>query len=321
MKKLLTATLAFALTTAFAADKPLITVTQIVQHPALDATFEGIKATLAAEGFKDGENIIIEHEVAQGDPSLATQIAQKFVGEKPAVMVGISTPSAQALKAAAHGQIPVVFAAVTDPIAADLVADKQKPGGTVTGASDFVPLTKGVEMVKSIVPGAKTLGTVYNPGEANSEATIKALESAVSEQGMQLVKAPATKTSEVLDATRFLVGKVDAIYITQDNTAISALDSIIQVGEQSKLPVFTVDTSSVTASGSIAALGFSYEDVGHEAGKQVAAILKGEKAGNIPVAEMTNLELYLNPEAAKKMGLEVPKAVLDNAAHIVATKK
>lgn len=320
-KTLLACAFAAAILTASAADKQLVAVTQIVQHPALDAAFKGLKEALAAEGFKDGENITIEYEIAQGDPALATQIAQKFTGEHPAVMVGISTPSAQALKAASHGQIPVVFAAVTDPVAADLVADKQKPGGMVTGSSDAVPLAKGVAMMQSILPNVKTIGTVYNPGEANSEAAVKELEAACKDAGLTLLSAPATKTSEVLDAARSLVGKADAIYITLDNTAVSSLASIIRVGEQSKIPVFTVDTSSVAAEGSIAAIGFSYEDVGRNAGKQAAAVLKGEKAGDIPVAEISRLELYINPEAAKKMGVTIPQAVLDSAAHTVTTQK
>lgn len=319
-KPLLALAIAASSIAAWSVEQPVVAVAQIISHPALDASYQGLIEELENAGYKNGENIKILREIAQGDQSLAMQIAQKFVGENPTVLVGISTPSAQTLKAASHGKIPVVFSAVTDPVAADLVKDKVHPGGMVTGASDRVPLEKGIEMLKQILPNAKTIGTVYNPGEVNSETAVKELDEVLKNQDMKLVKAPATKTAEVLDAARSLVGKVDAIYITLDNTAVGALASIIQVGEQSKIPVFTVDTSSV-ADGAIAALGFSYEDVGRESGKQVVAILKGEKPENLPVKEIEALELYLNPGAAQKMGVELPQAIVDNAAHIVETKK
>ncbi|SUO96490.1 ABC transporter substrate-binding protein [Suttonella ornithocola] len=319
-KPLLALTIAASSITAWSAEQPVVAVAQIISHPALDASYQGLVEELENAGYKNGENIKILREIAQGDQSLAMQIAQKFVGENPTVLVGISTPSAQTLKAASHGKIPVVFSAVTDPVAADLVKDKAHPGGMVTGASDRIPLEKGVEMLKQILPNAKTIGTVYNPGEANSETAVKELDEVLKNQDMKLVKAPATKTAEVLDAARSLVGKVDTIYITLDNIAVGALASIIQVGEQSKIPVFTVDTSSV-ANGAIAALGFSYEDVGRESGKQVVAILKGQKPENLPVKEIEALELYLNPGAAQKMGVELPQAIVDNATHIVETKK
>ncbi len=207
---------------------------------------------------------------------------------------------------------------MTDPVAAKLVDDKAHPGGMVTGTSDVVPLAKSVAMVREFVPKATRFGTIYNPGEANSQAAITELESVLNDEGLTLVQAPATRTSEVLDAARSLVGKVDVFYITLDNTAISAFASVVQVGQQNDIPVFAVDTSSVE-NGAIAALGFSYEDVGRETGKQVAAILRGEKPGDIPVTELQTLDIHLNPKAAEAMGVTVPQSILDRDPKIIET--
>lgn len=302
-----------------AADPLLVAITQIVAHPALDADYQGIVDELAEQGFHDGKEIIIEHEIAQGDASIAAQIAKKFVGKKPAVMVGISTPSAQTLVAAAHDRFPIVFTAVTDPIAARLVDNPERPGKNITGVSDAVPLAQNVDMIVSILPAVKRIGTVYNPGETNSTAANQELEKALTAKGMSLIKAPASKSGEVLDAARSLVGKVDAVFITLDNTAVSAFSSIVKTAETNKLPLFAADTASV-AQGAIAALGFSYNDIGRATGKQIAAILTGTKAGNIPVKSLDDPALYLNPEAAKRMGVALPEAVRDRAAKIVKDK-
>src|SRR5215218_6415262 len=152
---------------ALAAETVTVAVTAIVEHPALDAARDGIKEALAAAGYVDGQNLKFVYESAQGNPATAAQIARKLVGEAPAVIVPISTPSAQAVVGATK-DIPVVFTAVTDPVAAKLVADPKHPGGNVTGMSDLSPIAKHLDLVKEILPAARTLGVIYNPGEANS---------------------------------------------------------------------------------------------------------------------------------------------------------
>ncbi|MDO5090405.1 MAG: ABC transporter substrate-binding protein [Cardiobacteriaceae bacterium] len=293
----------------------VVAITQIVAHPALDDAYKGVLDELAEAGYRDGDKIRVVHEIAQGDQAIATQIAKKFAGDKPAVIVAISTPSAQSVAAAAR-DIPIVFTAVTDPVAAKLVDNLEKPGKNITGYSDAVSTEYSVDMVKNILPEAKVIGTIYNPGEANSVVAVEALEKVVVDKGLSLVKAPANKSSEVLDAARSLQGKADALLITTDNTVVSALPSVIQAGEKGKLPVFTVDTSSVEQ-GAIAAVGFGYYDLGRATGKQVAQILGGSAAGDIPVGFMKAEELYLNPKAAEKMGVAIPDAVRQSASKII----
>lgn len=300
----------------FAKDLPLVAISQIVAHPALDATYQGALDELAARGYENGKNIRIMYEIAQGDISIAGQIARKFAGENPALIIAIATPAAQTVATAAR-DIPIVFAAVTDPLEAKLVKNYDKPGKNITGVSDEVAFAQHLEMMQEIVPAAKRIGTVYNPGEANSVATLKKMQVYMADKpGLELVSAAATKTSEVLGAARSLVGKADVLYITLDNTVVSALEAVIQVGEQNKLPVFNADTDSVFR-GSIAAVGFDYYDVGRLSGEYAARILNGEKPGDIPVGKPGRLRLVINPGAAKKMGVEIPPEVTARAADIV----
>lgn len=314
------AALALLAATALAApglaqEKATVAVTAIVEHPALDAARDGIKEALAEAGFVDGQTITFVYESAQGSPATAAQIARKFVGETPAVIVPISTPSAQAV-AGATQEIPVVFTAVTDPVGAKLVGDLQHPGGNVTGMSDLSPIGKHLDLIKEIMPKAAKLGVIYNPGEANSLTLLELLKQEAPARGLTIQEAPSPKSSDVLPAAQSLVGQVDAIYVPTDNTVVTALEAIVQVGQQNRLPVFAGDTDSVPR-GAIAALGFNYGDVGRQTGKIVARVLKGEKPGDIPVEGVEITELFVNPKAAEAMGIELPKAVVERAKTVV----
>ncbi|TBW59106.1 ABC transporter substrate-binding protein [Marinobacter halodurans] len=307
--------LALLVAGALHADPRVVAVTQIVEHPALDAVYQGVKDELTAEGYAEGSDVSYMHESAQANTAVAAQIARKFVGDQPDVIVAIATPSAQTVAAAAR-DIPVVFSAVTDPVSARLVKSLDHPGGNITGVSDMLPLDKHLDMVQRVVPDAKTIGTVYNPGEANAVALVNDLEERLKARGLTLVKAAATKTSEVLGAARSLVGKADAIYLTTDNTVISAAEAVISVGERAKIPVFAADTATVSR-GAVAALGFDYYDVGRQTGKIVGRILKGEKPGDIPVGGVEDLSLYVNPGAAKRMGIELAPDVIADAEKVI----
>ncbi|MEQ5833469.1 ABC transporter substrate-binding protein [Marinobacter sp. R17] len=309
------AALALLVAGVLQADPRVVAVTQIVEHPALDAVYQGVKDELTAEGYAEGTDVTYEHESAQANTAVAAQIARKFVGDQPDVIVAIATPSAQTVAAAAR-DIPVVFSAVTDPVGAKLVKSLEHPGSNITGVSDMLPLDKHLDMVQRVVPDAKTIGTVYNPGEANAVALVNDLDERLKARGLKLVKAAATKTSEVLGAARSLVGKVDAIYLTTDNTVISAAEAVISVGERAKIPVFAADTATVSR-GAVAALGFDYYDVGRQTGKLVGRVLKGENPGDIPVGGVETLSLYVNPGAAKRMGIELKPDVIEDAEKVI----
>ncbi|HEY9120061.1 MAG TPA: ABC transporter substrate-binding protein [Marinobacter sp.] len=300
---------------AQADEQRVVAITQIVEHPALDAVYQGVRDELEEQGYKDGKNLRILHESAQGNSAIASQIARKFVGERPDVIVAIATPSAQTMAAAAR-KTPVVFSAVTDPVGAKLVKSLTAPGANITGVTDMLPIESHLDMLERAVPDAKRIGTVYNPGEANSVALIDMLEKRMQARGMELVRAAATKTSEVLGAARSLVGKADAIYLTTDNTVISAVEAVISVGERAGIPVFAADTATV-GRGAVAALGFDYYDHGRQTGAMVARILEGANPGDMDVESVDTLELFVNPAAAERMGITLSDDLISDAKEVV----
>ena len=300
---------------AASAETVTVAVTAIVEHPALDATRDGVKEALAEAGYTVGDNLNFVYESAQGNPATATQIARKFVGEGPTVIVPISTPSAQAVVAATK-DIPIVFTAVTDPVGAQLVDSMDKPGANVTGISDFSPLADHLALIREITPNTKKLGVIYNPGEANAVSLVEALKKMAPDAGFEIVESNATKTSEVQGAARALVGKADAIYVPTDNTIVSALEAAVKVATENKLPLFSGDTDSVTR-GAIAAVGFNYFDIGKQTGAVVAAVLKGAAPADIPVKVAAGTDLVVNPKAAEAMGVTIPEAVIKRATKVV----
>ena len=291
-----------------------IATTAIVEHPALDAVRDGIKAELEENGYK-GDNLKFTYESAQGQPVIAAQIARKMVGDEPDIIVAIATASAQAAVSSTK-DIPIVFSAVTDPLGAKLIQNMEKPGGNVTGLSDMVNVEQHLKLIQEFKPDLKTVGVPYNPGEANSVSTVNALKAAGKKMGIKIVESAAPKSSDVMIATKQLVGKVDVIYCPIDNTIVTALESVVKVGIDAQIPVFAADTGSVKR-GAVAAVGYNYFDLGRQTGEIVVRILKGEKAGDISVKMAEGTELFINTKMAKRMGIEVPKSALDRATKII----
>jgi len=294
-----------------------IGITQIVTHPALDAAREGFIAVLAAEGFVEGENVVYIRRNAEGDMSMAASIAEYFVSEKVDLILSIATPTSQAVVAAVEGtNIPVVFNSVTEPQEAGLVDSWDKPGGQVTGVSDMAPVEPQIELLMDIAPNTKRLGVVYNAGEVNSVVQVRMLKAIIDKFGLTVVEATAADTGVVLAAAQSLVGRVDAIWVPADNTAVAAFEAIVSVGEENGIPVFAADVATVER-GAIGCYGLDYTVVGEESGKIAVRILRGEKPADIPVQMIPLDELYLNKGAASRMGVTIPQALLDKATEII----
>lgn len=292
-----------------------VAITQIVEHPALDAVRNGVKDVLNEAGWKEGENMRWNYQSAQGATATTVQIAKKFAGEQPDVIVAIATPSAQAMVASARSS-NIVFSAVTDPVDAKLVKAWDQPSPNVTGVSDLTPIDKHLALIKEVLPEAKNLGVIYNPGEANSVSLVNLVKEYAPGLGLTVVEAASPKSADVQTATRSLMGKVDVIYLPTDNTVISALEGVIKVAEQAKMPVFAGDTDSVKR-GAIAALGFNYYQVGRQTGEIVVSVLKGKKPGDIHVQGVQNTELVVNPKAAERMGVTLAPAIVERAKEVV----
>lgn len=299
-------------------EKIKIGITQIVTHPALDANRQGFIDQLTAEGFIEGVDIEYDSNSAEGDMSVAATIAQKFVSEKVDLILAIATPTAQASVKAIEGtDIPVVFGSVTDPVDAALVDSWDKPGGQVTGISDWADVGTQVQLVLDIVPSVKKLGTVYSAGEPNSVVQIKELKKAAPALGItEIVEATAATTADVMAAAQSLTGRVDAIWVPTDNTAVSAFEAIVKVCEDNSIPLFAADTATVER-GAIGTPGLDYYQLGIECGKLAARILRGENPGDIAVKKCPMTDLFLNPAAAERLGVTIPQSVLDKATEIV----
>ena len=288
-----------------------VAITAIVEHPALDACRQGILAALKQSGLE----VTTTFANAQGSPATAAQIARKLVGESPDVIVPITTPSAQAVVAATK-DIPVVFTAVTDPLGAKLVGNLEHPGGNVTGMADLSPVAKHLDLIREIMPAAHRLGMIYNPGEANAVTLLKLAQKEAPTRQLEIVPAAAPQSSAVQSAARSLVGKVDAIYVPTDNTVVTALEAILKVGTENRLPVFAGDSDSVRR-GAIATFGLDYFDVGRQTGAIVVRVLEGDKPADIPVEGVTLAKLVVNPKAAMSMGLTLPAELVQRADEVV----
>jgi len=293
-----------------------IGITQIVTHAALDRCRDGFIAQMAEEGFVEGENVEYILRNAEGDMSTAASIAEYFVAEKVDLIFSIATPTTQACVAAAEGtDIPIVFAAVTDPVEAGLVESWEKPGGNVTGASDWADVEAQVKLGMDIYP-AKKLGVVYNAGEVNSVVQVDELKKVAASLGIEeIVEATAASTADVLAAATSLVGRVDAIWEPSDNTVAAAIEAVVKVCEENKIPLFASDID-MAKGGAISGLGLDYEVNGTAAGKLAARVLRGEDPANIPVGMTPMTIVYLSPPAAERMGVTIPPEVLATATEI-----
>ena len=297
---------------AFAADMIRIGESQIVAHPALDNDSKGFAAALAEEGFVEGENVTIERQNAQGEQANCYIIAQKYTDDNVDLIHAISTPVAQASLKATKS-IPIVFSSVTDPVATGIVPKMGETGTTVTGVSDRWPITLQCKMYQDLVPGAKKWGTIYNPGDVNVTFHIKEMKAAIEEMGCELVEAHVSTSSELMQAIQSLVGRVDAIHITSDNTAVSGFETIVKICNENDIPLFAGDVDSVPR-GAIAAFGPDYFLIGYTAGKKAARILKGEDPGKVPAGLAMGYSLCLSFKHAKEQGVSLPQTLAYKAA-------
>ena len=250
-------------------------INQLVQHPALDMTTKGIIDGLTELGYTNGINLDLKVENAQGDTVLANQIAARLVSLQPDVVVGNPTITAQSfVKYAKEGKIKLVFTSVTDPLGAKIVNKLTEPGGNVTGVSNFVDLEPQIELFKEIKPTIKKIGFLYNPGELNSITLVNRLKEICPRYGLELIEMTASKTSEVYQSAIKLSSLVDAIFISNDNMALSALRTIVKAADAEKIPVFVSDTD-IVKDGALAALGPNQYEIGKQTARLIARILEG----------------------------------------------
>ncbi|HHW7579073.1 TPA: ABC transporter substrate-binding protein [Mannheimia haemolytica] len=311
-KTLLVTLLSSLSVAALAQDKiQNVAITAIVEHPALDSIRKGVVEELAREGFVDGKNIKIDYQSAQGSVATAAQIARKFVGDKADIIIPITTPSAQPVVAATRS-IPIVFSGVTDPVAAKLVKSWEPSGTNVTGISDHKAIAPQVKLIQTLVPDLKAVGYVYSAGEVNSAIVLEELKQEAQKQGFTIVPVAVQRSADIGTAARSLNGKVQAIYISEDNAVVSAYEALHKAALEAKIPVIAADRDTVQR-GAVAAYAVNQYDIGVATGKVAARVLKGEKAGTIPTQEVSKLELSINTKTAKELGITIPEVLIKEA--------
>ncbi|HOB89152.1 MAG: ABC transporter substrate-binding protein [Bacillota bacterium] len=297
-------------------DVTRIGIMQIAEHPALDASRDGFIKRLAELGFEEGENTEFSIQNAQGDMAVAQSIAEKFVSEKVDMILAIATPTAQAA-ANATKDIPILITAVTDPVAAGLANSIERPGTNCTGTSDLTPVKSQLELLKRICPEVESVGVLYNAGETNSLVQVDIARESAEILGVQLVEVTVSASSGVYEAAQSLVGRVDAIYVPTDNTVVSALESVIKVGEDFKIPVIVGEVDGVRR-GALATIGIDYYALGMQTADIAARILKGEaKPNDTPIEYPEDIQIALNMSAAERMGAEIPEDLIDDAYEVI----
>lgn len=293
------------------AEKVKIGIVQLMEHPSLDTIRKACLSQLEELGYEDGVNCEIDYKNAGGDGSMSLTIVQNFAGDEKDVIVAIATPTAQAAATVAD-RIPVIFSAVSYPVEAGLVESLEQPGGNITGTSDEIQVELILELALKYNPDLKTLGIIYNTGEANSLTNLEKTKAFCEERGIELVEAVATNTNEVPTAAQVLCSKVEAVFAPNDNTVASAMPVLAQSAIEAGIPVYTGADSMVVGDengeggGGFATIGINYEDLGRETAVMVDQVLNGTKAGEIPVKVFKeNLETIYNEDTAKALGIEI----------------
>ncbi len=286
-----------------------IGVVQLVEHVALDASYKGFVDGLKEAGYEDGKNIKIDYQNAQGEQANCQTIAQKLVNDQDDLILAIATPAAQAV-ANLTQTIPVLVTAVTDPASAKLVVSNEAPGTNVTGTSDLTPVAAQMDLLKAIVPNAKTVGFLYCSSEQNSKFQIDLAKKACDKLGLKYVDATVSNSNEIQQVTQSLVGKVDAVYSPTDNMIAAGVPTVAGVLNAAKIP-FICGEDGMVKQGGLATYGVNYYELGKQTAAMAVQILKeGKKPADMPIQYLKTCDVSINEETAKAIGITIPAEIL-----------
>ena len=283
-----------------------IGISQFITHQSLDATREGFVDELAKQGYIEGENIEIDLQNAQGEQRNLKTISQQLA-ESSDVVLAIATPSAQSL-ANTTQTTPVIFSAVTDPVSAKLVESREHPGGNVTGTSDQSSdaISTQINLIKKVLPKAKTIGILYTQSEPNSVVQKDEAKRLLEEKGFSVVEKTILDSNNVKAAAESLMAEVDMVFVPTDNIISSTMETVKQVSIKHKVPVFGGSTEMI-AVGGLYNYGTNYEELGRQTARMLIRVLKGEKPENIAVELPEKLELHTNKKMADALGIDISK--------------
>lgn len=281
-----------------------IGITQLVEHPSLDQARNGFIKALEDNGYKEGETIHIDYQNAQNDMPTTQTIANKFIADQKDLIFAISTPSAQAAYNATK-DIPILITAVTDPVAAGLVKSLANPEANVSGTSDYIPIEKNLELIKTLIPNAKNIGVLYNTSEINSKIQVDKLKAYASENDYKVVEKGVSSSNEINQAMSSLIGNIDVLYVPTDNLIVSAMPLVSKLATEHKIPVIASEDGSVK-SGALACQGIDYEQLGYKTGELAVKILEGEQVSNIPITFLDDTQIIINEDTLNALSIEKP---------------
>lgn len=298
-------------------DSYTIGVGQFAEHGSLDNCREGFMAGLAEEGIEEGVNLTVLYDNSQADGGTASQIATNFAGKGVDLMCGIATPMAQAeYGVAKKSDIPVIFTAVTDPVAAELANTDGTPVGEITGTSDKLPVEAQLKMIRQILPEAKNIGIMYTTSEVNSESAIAEYKELAPQYGFEIVDTGISSSADIALAADTLINKVDCITNLTDNTVVASLPVILDKAAAKNIPVFGSEIEQVKI-GCLAAMGLDYIELGKQTGKMAAQVLRGEKkASEMNYETIKEAAFYGNTQVAGNLGITLPEDLTGNAAEL-----
>lgn len=290
-------------------------IVQIVEHDSLDT----IREAAVKQIKKDIPDVEIFYQNAGGDQSALNTICQQFMDDEVDVIIAIATPSAQAA-ANFSEDVPVIFSAVSDPVGAGLVKDLQKPEGNITGTSDEIQVDQIMDLAMEMYPFTKSVGFLYNSGEANSVSNLDKLKAYAEDHNLEVIEGPLTNTGEIQTSTQALIDKADIIFAPNDNSVASAMDIVSNLTKEAKKPLF-VGADSMVSDGGLASVGINYENLGKETGNMVKQIFDGKTPSDIPVKVFKDdLNVYINTTVMKAIGFDNLDMLKQNYKNLVEVK-
>jgi putative tryptophan/tyrosine transport system substrate-binding protein len=291
-----------------------IGISQIVEHPSLDEARKGFIDALSDNGYKDGENIEIDFQNAQGDMPTAQNIAQNFTSENKDMILAIATPTAQAAYNATKDK-PILITAVTDPVKAGLIKSYEKSGTNVTGTTDAAPIDKQFELLKKLIPNAKKVGILYNTSEVNSEVEIERAKKLAPEYGLEIVTSGVANVNDISQSLDALLKNIDVLYAPADNVIASSMPLISAKCIENKIPIIGAVAAEVEG-GALATEGIDYYKLGYQTGVAAVEVIKGKKPEEMPVTTLKDTQLVINMDTAKKLNISIPEDLKKSATII-----
>ncbi|MFB9770278.1 tryptophan ABC transporter substrate-binding protein [Lactiplantibacillus modestisalitolerans] len=291
---------------------PTVGILQLQTHPALDAIHRGVLAGLKEYGYVPGKTVKIDYQNAQGDQSNLKTMSQKFINENADETVGIATPAAQALATAAKKETPVILAGITNPSGSGLIKSDQHPGGNITGTSGESPLKSHLDLLRQLVPKAKTIGIIYTTSDHGGEYNAKKFARICKQEGVAYKLYTIANTNDMQQVAQTMANNVDAVYAPQDNGVASAMKTLVSVTNKAGVPVIPAVDTMVKAGG-LATLSVDQFQLGKVSGEMAARVLKGKATSDYPIKVITKGKMTLNMTAAKKLGITFPASVVKEA--------